>query len=686
MTPRPILGLCLQLSLVAALAGGASAHGGLYPGPRPVPNPIVPPAPSPLGPVKPGPAAPPRGDSGRPAGGPTTPGPSGPSAPTAPGPMTPGSPSPAGPGPTPLTRGAALESDLTSWQYWWAFHQHGYLGSLRAAHAAQIVTGSDLFFMGGSEGVEATRSPTEADVVADVIPLLHRVARESTSRPILASTLLALGKIGREDRHRNLELAPLLRSLLHHDEQTVRECAALALGMCQQPAVLQDLLALVGDDSAGRKLVQRAEVDQRTRAFAAFGLGFLGAGTSDTGVRMRIVAALSGLLAPGRGPERDLRVAALCALRRLRLRQGGSTAENGLATAALGMLWQYHATQLGRSEEYVQAHVPATIASILGRGQSAEHARAKQQMLACLDLDGTLRLPPPRIQSAAIALGLLLDRSAADAAAVALVARASREARDVLARRFALMAMARIGGESSRADLVLAFERGAKGHERPWAALALGVLEREAQDEGAAPDREVGRLLANALAEARNPELAGALAIALGLTRHADAIGLLRTRLLDSLALEETAGHYCIALALLRAREASSDLEQIVRTSLRRPQLMRQAATALGHLASPNVVPLLTDVLRADNPNIARLSAAATALGALGDRRALPILRQMLGDDRLNDLSRAYAAEALGAVADRSPLPWTTAISAHLNYAAASATLSDGSAGLLDIL
>ena len=77
---------------------------------------------------------------------------------------------------------------------------------------------------------------------------------------------------------------------------------------------------------------------------------------------------------------------------------------------------------------------------------------------------------------------------------------------------------------------------------------------------------------------------------------------------------------------------------------------------------------------------------AATAIGFIGDRRSIQPLKQLLFDEQLGDLCGAFAAVALGGVADKAPLPGTSTMGVNMNYRASVETLTDGQAGILDIL
>jgi HEAT repeat protein len=76
----------------------------------------------------------------------------------------------------------------------------------------------------------------------------------------------------------------------------------------------------------------------------------------------------------------------------------------------------------------------------------------------------------------------------------------------------------------------------------------------------------------------------------------------------------------------------------------------------------------------------------ASALGFIGDRRTIEPLKRMLQNEQLTPLSRAFAAVALGGVGDKEKLPWNSKLSTNMNYRAAVDTLTDKTAGILDIL
>jgi hypothetical protein len=293
----------------------------------------------------------------------------------------------------------------------------------------------------------------------------------------------------------------------------------------------------------------------------------------------------------------------------------------------------------------------------------------------------------PVLRSAAIALGMLTEareKNAADAEFSSLLQQVYERGKDQNARYFALISLGRIGGDSNREFLMLAYQRASKHTERPWAALALGVLAfARATEDG--PDVTIAELLLEDLAEAKDGSLRGALAIALGLTCHTPSGPAVARLLRNHEADEYPAGHLCTALALLGDRNAAPQLSSILRRSVNRPFLVRQCAIALGQLGDRNASVILLDMMRASE-RVAVLSALALGVGRIGDRRSIDPLLEMLANQELTKLARAFVAAALGGIGDKDELPFNAPLTIDSNYTSAVDTLTNGMTGVLDIL
>lgn len=659
-----------RLSLTAALAAAAlllvvpvNGHGGQYRGPFPgIPRPRQPVQVPPAGPANPR--------------GPTTPRVPQPSAPA---PTSPG-PGPALPGPT--TGGVDLEPETVDWRVWWEFNKEPFLEARPVAQSAPM-TGSDDFYLGPRHAAAGfdMLAPTADDRRDLIVPALRDLIEGERNRDVQSACLIALGKVALDAP--GVDVEALIASRIARDDQEVRETAVLALGISARATAVPKLAGLLRDDDAGRQLVG-GRVGERTRAFAAYGLGLCARANDDIALRTQIHDLLWAVLQDKRDHGFELRTAAVTALGILG-GERGSGRQLRLAWQTVDELLEFFGRDLGRDDEIVQAHAPVAIARLLGRGSSAVHQRCKEQFAAAFT--ARPRRSNEVRQSAALALGMLCeaeDRHREDAVfAKALLDRAQDDV-DRQARYFALLALGRIGGPANRERLRDAYAHSRRGTDRPWAALALGLCAARAAAAGAV-DESTGRLLLGDLQDERSDGLRGALAIAVGLTGFEPAVPVVERLLHEEEVRTELAGYLCISLALLGDRAAVPQLLAIVDRSLRRPELLQQAAVALGRLGDREANDrLLAQLARTDST--ATLAALAMSIARIGDRRAIAPLVAMAADRDLTTLSRAFVAAALGGVGDQQALPFHVPISVDANYAANVDTLTNGATGILDIL
>ncbi|MHC4515459.1 MAG: HEAT repeat domain-containing protein, partial [Planctomycetota bacterium] len=556
------------------------------------------------------------------------------------------------------TTGFSMGPDLTQWQLWWEFNKDPFLLLKEAVHAGGVITGSAQWYMGASRrrGEPMGLAPTSEQKKALILPALKRALVDTNNPDLVTACLVALGKVGMD--HREFQLLPLISRYLSNKQQDVRETAALALGITQMPAALPVLRDLLADNAAGRQRVRRSEVDDRTRAFAAYGLGIL-ASAAGASVKTSVYEALGDVLDDRKLSRRDVKVAAVNALGVLNL----DTADAGqkrLMWRTLQTLWAYYQQDLGKGEQFIQAHVPVAIGRLLGRGTSTEHVRYKKAFAT--ELSRTRRRNNVIYQSAAIALGRLVDSGhEEDKVYSKALLDYYHRGRDQQSRYFALMAMATIGGDENRTALLKALARGNKQVEKPWAALALGVLTHEARKlDPNLEDHTVGDAILEELLRSRNKSSRGAYAVALGLCGYRDAASDMRALVDKNRNHDELAGYLSIGLALMDDRKAIPLLRDLVEDSVRRPELLRQAAIALGKLRDKDATDLLLRLIADNDPNTARLAAVATGLGYIGDRRTVGPLLRYLFDDDMTKLSRAFVAAALGSIADKEPLPFNS--------------------------
>ena len=655
-----------------AAAPPLMAHGGQYRGP----GDILPPNPG---------GGRGSGDGGAPGG--PTPNTSGPGVPAAGSPLTPGLPgigtgqpgSGTGPARAGQTgpRGQAVEDDLTRWVYWWEFNKDPFINLKRAVRTGVTSTGSDTFYMGGERRDVSTETlaPSREQIRRDLLPGLTRALAASDDREIVTACMIALAKVGEEASQ---GVVTLIEPHLASHDQMVRETAGLALGISGLPDALPVLVELVQDSQAGRDATKRSRVDDRTRSFASYGLGLLAEASSNLDLKRTVLNALRPILETPADHDRNLKVAAIQGLRLLRPGQGGED----LRTEALDCLWRYYEADLGVGERLVQAHVPSAIAALATVDGGSRYI---DRLVADLAIDGPRR-SNEFAQSAATALGQMCTPEKQHAAARAALRAYATQGQDQQARYFALMALGQIGGLEGRDFLLLRLAKG-RTLDRPWAALALGVMQFEVRAvPGSSPDALVARALHDVVRTEKSDEVLGAAAIALGLSHHLDAADDLRALLAKYRKRDEFAGYLCVALALMEDHASKEAIRDVLATSVRRPDLMKQAAVALGKLGDKEVAGELAGALAAPDRNLARLAAVSAALGAIGDRHSIQPLLAMLFDPSLTDMSRAFAAVALGGIADRRIQPWNSPISCGLNYRAAVETLTNQVSGILDIL
>ena len=690
-------GLATVASLLL-LPEPAPGHGGTYRGP--------------------GDTVPPGGGSGG-GGGPVTPGPGGAGAPgpagPGSGPITPGAP-PTGPGTgprmTPLTPSSSAGVDLTHWEFWWGFNKDPYLQLRARIHGHSARTGTDTWFLGRGQQDEreAGLAPSVEDKQRVTEALLAALEREGdSSNDVLTGALIALAKIGESvDVDGEHSLVPVFKAYLGHSNLEVAETAALALGILASEAAVPTLLDLVHNTHAGRALVGGSEVPYRTRSFATFGLGLVGARTNSAEVRSQLVRELVRVLESPSFSTRDLKVAAMSALGQIRLDSLGpfegeldlsdpDTVARSLETQ-VAYLTRWLDPRFEREDRAVhhwhaRAHAPTALARLLRDAPNAIAEPVERTLIAAVTprsgVHDAVRM------SCAHALGYLLDcdDDEVDVWGRKTLIEAAKKA-DQQSRRFALIALGLAGtrggdGEGAWSGLdgiqrALTASVG-KGRMHPWSGLGMGVHGyglRQGNGDGLA---ELQRVLRFEAVKERSPDDAGAFLIALGLTKDPEAYDVLLERLDFFKGSSGARGYAAVGLGLLGDAKAVQPLQAILADSRYDAPLLRQCAVALGLLGDKSVVASLVDELSRSR-SLATQAALASALGAIGDRSALEPLLDLLQDERLTQTARGFAAVALGSVCDKDLMLWNSAYSVGVNYRASTETLTGGGTGILDIL
>lgn len=687
-------------SLVAATPH--LAHGGNFP----------PPANDPPGPGWAGPGdTTPSGSGGGGPGGAPVPSPAAPTPLAPPSTGTPSAPNGgAAPNPAtaPMTAGGGLslaDLDLTLWNWWWEFNKEPFLELKGHLYSDPATTGGDGFFLGRGERTRSTsgRRPTPERIRKELIPALIETLRAEGANDVTTGCLIALARIGEDypgaDR---IELQNILRPYIASSNQEVAETATIALGILGHESAALVLSELLLDTSLGAREVGRSSVPLRTRSFAGYALGLIGAQTENEDVRRYVASKLTRALEEDDSATPDVGVACVLSLGRLPLAWSGATPDRAarkslIATASREAQILYLLDVLGDEKRHriVRAHTPTSLAFLL-TADTDERYRGDLRDLVGKELlrrfEPRKREPREVRQSIAIAFGLLgdndddsLDR---DIRGALLDPGGDRQV-----QHFALIALGRTTArpgngtpddvDQVRSELLSELNKGSDNLR--WSALALALFERGRRAAGYDTTPEVLSALRGELADASSPLDVGALSIACGILGEPGAAEELLGQL-RQISDDQARGYTAVGLGLVDARQTTDEIRAIASGATYRPTLLREAAIALGLLGDKDVTDLLTGKLVEAN-SLAAQASIAQALGRIGDAGSIAPLVELLQDEDKTASARAFAAVALGIVADQDELPWNTILAVDLNYTAAPATLYDQAGfGILNIL
>ncbi|MCZ6596119.1 MAG: HEAT repeat domain-containing protein [Planctomycetota bacterium] len=610
----------------------------------------------------------------------------------------------------PATRaGSTSTVDRTAWEWWWELNKEPYLDLKGHVHAPLPITSGtsgDGFFLGrGERGrEEASYRPTDADIHGRIVPALLRTLEHESNPDVIGSTLIAVARIGEDQSDDGRPYyGEVLRRFLDHPNQEVSEVAVLALGILGAESNAPLLAGLLRDTKEGRRASGEHEVTVRTRTFAAYALGLLAHRSANEDVSRYAVHQLVLALEADDTASSDLGVACVLALGLVPVADVAGEATSPPTSSLRAEIETLRAVLVDRKRtDLVRAQVPIAL------GRLWRHAGpSREELKAVLSKDflGALhprsKAPRELVQSSVIALGMLgdLDDDDVDVAIRKGLIEIDRSVSDRGARNLARISLGRIAGRAEAASiqddeitrhLLMDLAKG-RAHERPWAALALGVsgharLVAAAAPTGTAPTAPTAiDSLRHSLAAAAAPSELGACSIALGLFADLPSEERLRD-LLESGRHDAVRGYAATGLGLMDAVGAIAAIRRLVDQSLYRPGLLKKAGVALSLLGDRGAAPAVAEHLRQAKGLASRASAAA-ALGRIGDARSVDPLLEMLADSGAPSGERSFAAVALGLVADKDRLPWNTPLAVDANYLAAPPTLYDDAGnGVLNIL
>jgi len=591
--------------LVAAMASGAFAHGGVW--------------------------RPPGGDVTQPgsAGAPTTGGRGG------------------------VTTGGAVRKGspiLDRWDAWWYFQREAYLPRHTIGREG-VQTGATGYLTGrGADDAPPGGPLLPDDARALVLPVLV-AALSDRSTEVVDAAAIALGR-SVETAAAGPFLDPLGRTLAH-SHRTPQQAAVLGLGILGGPEAAAMLRHVAADAPAGRKLCgATGPLDDLLRGLACLALGLTN--------QRENVALLAGI---ARAPDspRDVAASAVLAL--------GLHGDSAPAAARelLKLLEDSALDREVRAQVPIALHrLPGTrgmmprLAELLANPQTpAELTRSLAIALGNVALpeeaevvDGLLAIAKRHADAltrhfAMLALGRLFERGGApDDAARELRRKAQEwllgELRDPerrTSRPFAAIALGLIG----RGDRLAA-------HDGSFSALT----------------KLAARKLLDTLDEERDPSLRGAVSIALGLIGPPEAGPRLRAELdvADNPVLKS---HFSTALGLLGERDAIPRLRELLQDRSLHPSVRIDVARALGMLGDRQFEKQLLQLL-AGADDVPQAAAFAKALGLLGGRGAVEPLVQLAGRRELPEFRRAFAVVSLGLLAEKTELPWNAPYLIDANF------------------
>lgn len=687
MNARPkALPHLLAVTSAIALSAALHAHGGQYRGP----GSVVPPTNQPSG------------TSNNQTNGNTVPGNNNPTAPSSPAASSGGGAAGAGAAGRAVgaaaPRGYVVGDDLGRWEFWWEFGKDPYL---RLRDTLYSDRGEDPLARWNPRlaGLKRNLTPPTKKDIEGIAQQIAALLKKTDDRDTTSACLLALAKIGH--KRAGFDLTEYFTPFLKRGDQELRESSALSIGVAGSldQASIDILVGLIEDSQIGRNLSGKGAVNERTRAFAAYGAGLLLHRSREAGASMRLARTLQTVLAESSSHGRNLIVAAIEALALLP-RDWDGVAAKTLRQSAIDEIGNFYDLKLGAGDQLVQAHVPTAIARLLKpRSIAALQWRdrfAKDLSAGLRSGKSSSKVNHHIAQSCALALGTMCEpwetvNSSSNAVGELLI-KVHKKHRDQQTRSFAALSLARIGGQMTMDYLLSELSVANKAIEQPWLAVALGVIAAKQRADGshegsnAAQYELVTKSLLAQFKKARNPGTIGALAIALGLTGTGDARDVLRASLVKNQRRDDIAGYVALSLGLLRDTTSLNDLRDLRENSSRRPFVMMQSVRALGLLGDFTLTEQLSNELSESGSTVLRLSATAQALMQIGDRRCLPALQEMLRKSDTTPLTKAFAVVALGGVCDKDPMPWNSIYASYVNYRASTETLTDGMAGLLDLL
>ncbi len=608
--------------------------------------------------------------------------------------------------------------DSADWQLWWSFNKDRFL-RFTNIQTGRAFTGSDDFYLGSGQREQETVGGRAQDRVIDGIlsDALLKGLEKGGSNEFCQSALIAMTRVGGQNQGK---FDWVTNWFLANGTDEMHPTAAFVLGLTGNASRVEMLREIALNTKEGCELISpegehpTARVPMSMRSYAAYGLGMIGARSTDREVRSQIVRTLIDILENDASDANDARVAAMISLGLVPLHVDEDVVACYCGTCvvpdphtSLRPQVTYLMRYFTADEEFdpiLRAHTATTLGRLVAARPDGMTERMKEGIAEVLvrALEKSARQPRQVRESATLALGLIGDADNDNTDKwIRWALRRSMKGGGEMERRFAMISLAEVGGHAGQGDEPFAgigdvrntLTRGlssGKKKEKAWAAIALGVLGHELRAKGIEPDSGVDTAILSSMRSAKRVADLGAYSIAMGLRGTPDAAPRLLKKL-DQVRDEDARGYVAMSLGMVGAREAIESLQETLVDAEEQPLLQTRTGLALGMLGDQSVAESLLEVLNSsldEEDGDARQIAAVSALGYIGDKRGVEILCEIVTDaeDKYSVAVRETAVVALGLCGDRTSRPWRTMLTMGSNYLANTKTLTSGDGtGVLDL-
>ncbi|MEM8709743.1 MAG: HEAT repeat domain-containing protein [Planctomycetota bacterium] len=609
-----------------------------------------------------------------------------------------------------ISHGAA-DQDLLHWSHWWFLESARYMDLRTHVQGPPTTDGRSI-------ATNAPMAPSRAFVYEAVMPRLLDILENERSDDIVASALVAAGRLTGPEDPLYGRILTATRMRVRSSSPRVFESAVLALGLIGTEAACDDLLEIVRNTAKGRRLRGTTTLRARTRAYAGHALGLAASDTTDLGLEQRIAARLIEVLEKEALGRYDLPVACVSSLGLVELSpkmhvppadvRESAAADHVVSASTLSRYLERwaginvektrrgaQASQAARPKTVIQSHAVIALARAARFADEASRIKATQQLVALA------KDPATHVYvrtSSTIALGEIArgGTAPADRAARKFLLDVMQNGQP-LEKRFSRIALASSAGRPGFGEepyqgwrpVMSALTKSiakSRSSDMAWTALSIGILEDSLGKAGIFTGRSASDALRSLAQKRRSDDDSAALALGLALATRSrdntDSFGAGVIREFDATTTPYLRGHVSVALGLMDFKPSIPRLKNELKEATNQPIRLWSAAVGLVLMGEP-VGAELVESLRKTKSSQARIAVAA-ALGQAGTFRAVMPLLDLAGEKTSPTPLRASAIDALGAVCDLSRLPWRDPIAHALPYFAATATLNGNGAGVIE--